>query len=292
MNDAASIARALHGRRSGGGYLCSCPLPRHGKGRGDRSPSLLVKEGNKAVLFKRFAGCDSTDILEELRQRGIFDGGSDTGNRHNMVEEHLPEHLANAEALQIWRSGRPIPSGTIQARYLQSRALSLQPPASLRAATTLHLNRYAFPTIVAAVQAPDGRVIAVQEMLLDPSGDRKAQIRFSRLTTGALGWGAVRLAAATHVLGLAEGVETALSAMQLSGVPCWACLGSNRMHRVAIPDCAKELHLFGDNDEPGRAAVERTAHQHRHRRIVVRFPPKQFNDWNDWLQARAGSDAA
>jgi hypothetical protein len=56
------------------------------------------------------------------------------------------------------------------------------------------------------------------------------------------------------------------------------------MHRVAVPDSVRELHLFLDNDEPGRAAGERTAHAHRHRRVVFRTPPD--NDWNDFLLAK------
>jgi phage/plasmid primase-like uncharacterized protein len=109
-----------------------------------------------------------------------------------------------------------------------------------------------------------------------------------RKTTGALGLGAVRLGPAGDMLGIAEGIESALSAQQLSGVPCWACIGAGRMHRVAIPDTVRELHIFADNDDPGRAAAERTAHAHRHRRVVLRFPPEGCKDWNDVLtQARA-----
>jgi hypothetical protein len=48
------------------------------------------------------------------------------------------------------------------------------------------------------------------------------------------------------VLGLAEGIETALSAMQLTGVPVWASLGGARLHRVELPPEVKEVHVFLD----------------------------------------------
>jgi putative DNA primase/helicase len=102
-----------------------------------------------------------------------------------------------------------------------------------------------------------------------------------RKTTGALGRGAIRLAAATEVLGLAEGTEKALAAMQLFGVPCWSTLGAGRMHRVWIPGSVRELHIFADNDDVGRAAAEGTASQHQHRRVIIRFPPDGFKDWDD-----------
>ena len=101
----------------------------------------------------------------------------------------------------------------------------------------------------------------------------------------------MRLAKAGRVLGLAEGVETALSAMQLTGIPTWASLGASRMHRVLVPDLVGELQVFADNDMPGRAAAERTAYEHRHRRVVLRFPPDGCKDWNDWLMVQARSAA-
>jgi putative DNA primase/helicase len=180
----------------------------------------------------------------------------------------------------------------VQARYLASRGLSCDVPPSLRATSILHLDKYPLPAIVAAVQAPNRHVIAVQRTLIAPRGDRKAQVRLPRMTIGALGWGAVRLAAATNVLGLSEGCEKGLAAMQLFNIPCWSSLGATRMHRVWVPDLVRELHIFLDNDDAGRAAAERTAHAHRHRRVLLHFPPGQFKDWDDMTRAQSERSAA
>jgi hypothetical protein len=161
----------------------------------------------------------------------------------------------------------------------------------LRCGSTKHAGRIALPTMVAAVQSPGGDVIAVQSTMLTLAG-RKAPTSVPRITTGALGFGAVRLAKVDDVLGLAEGIESALSAMQLTGMPCWAALGAARMHRVEVPDRVRELHIFADNDAPGRAAAERTAAAHKARRVVLRFPPEGNKDWNDALMAKAGKVAA
>jgi hypothetical protein len=174
---------------------------------------------------------------------------------------------------------------------LVARGITIPAPPSLRATTVLYLERLPLPAMVAAVQAQDRRIIAVQRTLIDPRGDRKAQVHVPRLTIGALGRGAIRLAAATNALGLAEGTEKALAAMQITGVPCWASMGT-RMHRVWIPDHVRELHIFADNDEPGRAAAERTAQAHRHRKVFLRFPPEQFKDWDDVTRAQAQRSAA
>ncbi len=45
--------------------------------------------------------------------------------------------------------------------------------------------------------------------------------------------------------------------------------------------------LFGDNGEPGHEAAEKAAEKFtsQGRRVVLRFPPESFGDWNDALQA-------
>src|SRR5216684_2202642 len=64
---AATIAHALGGaRREGCGWRCKCPL--HG-GR-----SLALRDGNSGLLVWCFGGCDSRDVLAELRRAGLMEG--------------------------------------------------------------------------------------------------------------------------------------------------------------------------------------------------------------------------
>jgi putative DNA primase/helicase len=281
MSGAASIARVLRGHRSAGGFLCRCPLRSHGQGRGDRRPSLLVKDGTDAVLFKCFARCDAKDILAELRSRGIVGPGAERHDRTNRETEAPPEHKPDPRSVALWRAAQPIADSSAPAKFLKARGITIAPPPSLRSSVIMHLDRYPLPAMFAAVQAPDRRIIAIQQTLIDPRGDRKAQVRLPRQTVGALGWGAVRLDTAASILGLSEGTEKGLAAQQLFGIPCWSTLGAGRMHRVWIPDLVRELHLFLDNDDAGRAAGERTAYAHRHRKVVLRFPPERCKDWDD-----------
>ena len=181
-------------------------------------------------------------------------------------------------ALALWRGAHPITDDSLPGRFLRSRGIAIAIPPSLRAGGC---------AMIAALQAPDGRVIAVQQTMIDSRGDRKAQVRVPRRTIGALGYGAVRLAPAQSILGLAEGTEKALAAMQLFGLPCWASLGAGRMQRVWIPDYVIEINMFRDNDDAGKTAAERTAYAHRHRKVVLRCPPAPFKDWDDVTQSMA-----
>jgi putative DNA primase/helicase len=238
-----------------------------------------------------YSGCDAHDVLDALRRRGLVPEESRWRPRRDFRAQQPMAHNPDPEALKIWVAASIATGSIVERLYLPSRGITLPVPPSVRCGSRFHLDRYAMPTMVAAVQRADGRVVAVQTTLLSPAG-KKATVSTARITTGALGAGAVRLAKATGVLGLAEGIETALSAMQLTGVPPWACLWASRMHRVEVPDGVHELDIFADNDQPGHAAAERTAQEHRHRRVVLRFPPETYKDWNDWLMAQAGSAAA
>jgi hypothetical protein len=62
------ILRRLDGiRRNGSSYEARCPVVAHGKGRGDRNPSLSVSEGEDGrALVYCHAGCDTAEILSAL----------------------------------------------------------------------------------------------------------------------------------------------------------------------------------------------------------------------------------
>ena len=138
--------------------------------------------------------------------------------------------------------------------------------------------------MIAAVQGPDRKLTAVHRTFLTLDGTRKAPVSTPKLALGGIGAGAVRLARAGVVLGLCEGIETALSAMQMFNIPICAALGA-RMDRIALPDEVRELHIFADNGEPGREAANKVAAANTRRRVVLHFPPEGVGDWNDVLMS-------
>ncbi|WP_237230108.1 MULTISPECIES: toprim domain-containing protein [Sphingobium] len=91
------------------------------------------------------------------------------------------------------------------------------------------------------------------------------------------------LAPATDTLGLAEGIETAISAMALLDIPVWATLGSERLHNIALPSRVTRLILLPDNDRAGQlsAAKALIAYQDPGRMVQTIWPPMGMNDWND-----------
>ncbi len=95
-------------------------------------------------------------------------------------------------------------------------------------------------------------------------------------------------------LGLAEGVETAMSAAILLGIPVWAVLGNERLSRIAIPASVRRLILLPDNDRAGRLAESQARDAHAGAGLVIEtvWPWAGLNDWNDVLQAEGEEGGA
>ena len=76
--NAAEIAVALGGaRRNGRGWLCKCPAHH------DRTPSLSIDDGDRVpIVVKCFAGCDSREVLAELRRLGLPADEADRRDDH------------------------------------------------------------------------------------------------------------------------------------------------------------------------------------------------------------------
>ena len=182
---------------------------------------------------------------------------------------------------------------TVTATYLRERAITGTIPASIRdhpglkhGPTGLNL-----PAMVGAITGADRKVIAIQRTFLRVDGRGKANVSQPKLTLGSMRDGAVRLGPAGLVLGIAEGIETGLSAAQLFDLPVWCSLSASRLDRLWLPPESLEVHVFADNGAPGHEAAERAAkaYQAQGRRVVVRFPPAEFGDFNDLLCAEAAS---
>jgi hypothetical protein len=198
-----------------------------------------VRDGNSALLVHCFASCDRLEVLDELRRRGLLDMRDDAYALRRTLPHPAPPG-PDLAALVTWKAAVSA-EGSLVETYLRLRSVTLRAPPSLRCGWVVRADRYPAPAMIAAVQSPTGKITGIQTTLLTRGG-YKASVAVPRKATGLLGAGAVRLAKATNVLGLAEGIETALSAQQLCRVPTWACLGASRMHRIQIPDHIRELN--------------------------------------------------
>ncbi len=274
---ARAITEALPGGCWHGEYgMVRCPCHE------DRNPSLSVTDGQDGkLLVNCFAGCDPVDILRALNDQGLSEPSRE------LPAPRLHHRDNGRAALEIWRESRPA-AGTLVEKYLRRRGITLPVPPSIRYHPGLRhkATGLVLPAMVAAVQAPDRRVVAIHRTFLNEFGG-KAALSSPKMALGPLGAGAVRLAKAGRVLGLAEGIEDALAAMQLCNLPCWAVLGGTRLARVDLPSEVCEVHIFADGDEAGREAAKKAVRRFRREGLESRafLPPNGAKDINEALVA-------
>lgn len=278
---ARTIVEALGGTWRGMRGECRCPA------HDDRDPSLSVRLGESAILFHCFAGCATADVLKALNRMRLHDRDP------LQMPAARPKRDNRGLAMRLWSASRPI-SGTIAEDYLRARGLSGPYPRVLRfnRATVLGSGptKRIMPAMVAAVENELG-LVAVQRTFLDPLDILHKPIPKPKVSLGLLGTAAIRLAPATEELGLAEGTEDAMTAIQWFGTPTWALGGVERLSFVEIPDRVRRIIVYSDRG----AAAERLLVKARDhltangRELINRPPPDGFGDWNRaWMAAKAG----
>jgi len=190
-------------------------------------------------------------------------------------------------------------AGTLGERYLASRRLPAPDCTDLlfHPDLTHWESRRGFPGLVAVVRDGSGNRIALHRTYLADDGGAKAPVNNPRKMLASIAGGAVRLANLTddHVVGLAEGIETALSVMAACvRLPVWATLSTSNLEQVVLPAEAWKVVLLADHDPSNagaRAAATAAARLHAEgRRVFIAMPPTEGDDFNDLLM-RGGVDA-
>ena len=279
---AQEIVDSLSGTWRRGKGICCCPA------HDDRTPSLSVSLGRKAILFHCFAGCTSDEVIAALDRQGVRARELFEATGAPRAADEVQDR-SSENARRLWRSASSV-GGSPAAAYLAQRGMALR-SAQLRFLDRTPLGprgsvRF-LPAMMAAVSTDSG-LIAVHRTFLDPASRGLATFERPKRALGSLGTGAVRLASATRGrLGLAEGIETAMSAMEIFDIPCWATLGNKRFGLVSIPESVRELYLFVDHDAGGVLAEKRARNAYAigDRRILTRIPERPEFDWNDQLMA-------
>lgn len=103
-------------------------------------------------------------------------------------------------------------------------------------------------------------------VLFDPqSRDKLPAKKMRSVATGSLTGSAIRLFRPENgVLGVCEGLETAMAARYMSGVPMWACGSAHGIQSLVLPDDVNELVIVADNDANGTGIQAARALQRRY----------------------------
>jgi hypothetical protein len=142
--------------------------------------------------------------------------------------------------------------------------------------------------VALVTRGSDGKPVAIHRTFLAIDGAGKAPIDEPKMMLGPCRGGAVRLAEPTDLLMVGEGIETCLTAMQVTGRPAWAALSTSGMRSLDLPKDVGNVIVLADGDDGGEAAaLDCTMRWKREgRQVRIARPPKGL-DFNDMLMGRS-----
>jgi len=294
------IGYTLKGRRNGNGWMVCCPCPNHGKGLGDRSPSLSVADGDDgALLLFCFAGCEFIDILDELKHRGLVDCSETVPTRNGFtpfIVTPAPDDRERTErAMAIWHRARPI-AGTPAECFLSSRGVSDEGEA-LRWHPSCPFGKERLGCMVALVRnIVTNEPQAVHRTAIDAAGKKLSHLGSNgRLSFGPVSGGAVKLtddADVSTVVAIGEGIETALSIRNLPDLdmmPVWSLISAGGISNFPVLAGVETLWISADHDPVGIGAARKAGKTwlDAGREVMIVHPNARGTDLNDVIAGAA-----
>jgi putative DNA primase/helicase len=266
MTNLSAIARALGGEVHGLQVLA----PGFGHSRRDRSLAIrLDPRAPGGLLVHSFAGDDALVAKDHVRAvLGLRSGTLPPFSKAPQAEPPPDDAERTARAVALWREARD-PRGTVVDAYLRRRGLNLPDEAAGEAIRFHPACPFAgehTPAMVCLVRdVVTDQPKAIHRTSLSPDG-LKVEVRGAdRLSLGPIAAGAIKLtpdADVTTCLGIAEGVETALSMRRVpefGASPVWSLISEAGVRRFPVLSGIECLWVAVDHDPAGIKAARTVA---------------------------------
>lgn len=241
------------------------------------------------MRWKRLQFGDACRLIDEVLPSAVVDV---RGARKNWSPQDMEQR-----GLSVWNEARRLDGFDAPSKYLKRRGIEQPFPAMLRAHARMTYRhedktRTHHPAMIARFVSPDASVSTFHVTYLTGDGHKASVPTARKMLPGKVpDGGAVRLGASAETMGIAEGIETAMSAMQVFEVPVWAALSANGLMKWQPPSNVRHVLIFGDADEGFDGQTKAYALAHRLKlaglNVEVRIPDFIGTDWNDYLQSIA-----
>jgi putative DNA primase/helicase len=199
---------------------------------------------------------------------------------------------SSAFALSLFAEALPV-DGTLAEAYLTSRGctstMGTSWPQDLRSHQACPFGQFSSPALIALTRdVVTGEPTGIHRTALSDDGASKRVMPSeldSKMMLGRASGAAIHLRTAGAYRGLAEGIETALSAERIFKVPVWAAMSASGISSFPVIYGITRLFIFADNDPAGLSAARRCKRRYREAGIEtqIRHPSEQGTDWNDYL---------
>lgn len=230
--------------------------------------------------------------------------GLDFKGALKVVEESMPSSPAVMKAKErtteekgaalkrMWEKATPISVGGAVDLYLKSRCIHTRPGA-LRESIQPYYDdgrrTGEHHAMLARIATVDGKGASLHVTYLTPDG-KKAEVSSPKKVMSpvrAIMGSSVQLQPCGEVLGVTEGIETALSAYERFDMPVWATINTEGMAAFIWPQTVKRLVIFADHDRnyAGHKAAYTLAFRAACKglSVEVQLPHLVGTDWNDVL---------
>lgn len=273
----------------------------------ERSPSFEVNDakglyhcygcgarGDSLTFLMRKDGLSFIDAARALAS-DLFPSVTPADRVRVAEEDEARRAAAIDDARTMWAACDPV-EGTPAETYLrQARGLTLSIPACVRfghvptSRDDAGAWKRPYPAMVLACTDLAGEVVGLQRVFLSDDGRSKRWGKRSKFSLGRPRGSAVRIGDASPGADiiLCEGPEDGLSlAQELPDAAIWVALGTDMMPALAFAEHQRAVTIAGQNDDPGRAAVDVAADALMAKGMSVRvmWPSAGFKDWNDELR--------
>jgi len=199
--------------------------------------------GDGMALVMKVLKIDFKEAVKEVRKIvGMCDASK------QQTEPKISKELLR----KIYTESKPINGSDPAGKYLKVRGLSIisdklrYHPTCYEPETHKHI-----PTMLATYTLTDGTAITMHRTFLTLDG-YKADIQNPKKILPALKsmvGGAIRLFEPRDgMIGIAEGIETALAVTELTKIPCWCVVSSALMEGFEPPKEIKYVMIFADYD--------------------------------------------
>lgn len=235
--------------------------------------------GDGFSLLRKLNGWTFAEAAREVER--VLGLSKQDAPRQEFTDEQKQQALRRA-----WKESRPVVKGDPVWAYLNRRTGIESVSNSIRFHPALRYDAaHSFPAMLAVVTMPDGKASTMHRTWLDGNGGKAPVDDPKKVMAGSIKTGAIRLADICESMGIAEGIETALSAFVKFGFPTWAAISAGGMRDWEPPEELRHLVIFADNDEnfTGQMAAYALANRLTLKgiRTEVRIPEKVGTDWAD-----------
>lgn len=182
------------------------------------------------------------------------------------------------------------PKGSVVEEYLTRRCIAL-PPKDLFYHPSLGYYEDGrlvknYPAMVAMFRNAQGKPNSYHVTYLNENGTKATvgAVRKIMPPKEKLNGGSIQLFEPAETIGVAEGIETALSAHYIHEIPVFAAANAGLLEQWEPPQGAKLVNVYGDNDANfvGQVAAYKLAQKLRLRGLEVQvYIPLKLGDWND-----------